>query len=275
MKKQIDKSKSFRDRLYEIIFEADTKAGKWFDIVLLLLIVISIIVVMLQSVASYHDKYETLFNALEWIITIIFSIEYLARIYVTNKPKTYIFSFFGIIDFLSTIPKYLAMFSIGSTALVAFRALRLLRIFRVLKLSPFIGEAEGLSKALQRSKAKISVFLLAVLSLTIILGTIMYLIEVNENSGFDNIPKSMYWAIVTLTTVGYGDIAPVTPFGQFLASIIMILGYGILAVPTGIVSAEYSRQKQVHTSTQSCPNCNASDHHDDAQFCYDCGAKMN
>lgn len=268
------KQKSWKNRLYEIIFEADTQAGKWFDIILLILIVISIIVVMLQSVTSYHNKYAQLFNAIEWFITILFSIEYLARIYVTHQPKKYIFSFFGIIDFLSTIPKYLVLLSIGSTALISFRALRLLRLFRVLKLSPFIGEAEGLSAALKRSKAKILVFLLAVLSITIILGTVMYLVEGTVNTGFENIPKSMYWAIVTLTTVGYGDIAPITPFGQFIASIIMILGYGILAVPTGIVSAEYSRQK-IHTSTQSCPNCNATDHHDEASFCYECGSKMS
>jgi voltage-gated potassium channel len=268
--KKINKA-TLRKKIHDIIFEADTTAGKWFDIILLILIVISIIVIMLESVTSYNEKYEEIFNIVEWTITILFTIEYIARVLVVKNKRAYIFSFFGIIDFLSTIPKYLAVISIGSTSLIAFRALRLLRIFRILKLSIFIGEAEGLSRALKRSRAKIIVFLLAVLSITIILGTVMYLVEGKYNSGFDNIPKSMYWAIVTLTTVGYGDIAPVTAFGQFLASVIMILGYGILAVPTGIVSAEYSKHQKVHTSTQVCNNCNTSDHHDEAEFCYNCG----
>jgi len=269
--------KSWRQKLYEIIYEADTPAGKWFDIILLLIILFSIVVIMLETVTSYQEKYGDFFNIAEWTVTIIFSIEYILRIYTIKKPSAYIFSFFGIIDFLSTIPKYISLFFAGAGILIALRALRLLRVFRILKLSPFVGESQGLTKSLKASRAKISVFLLAVLILTIILGTVMYMVEFGHNSGFDNIPKSMYWAIVTLTTVGYGDIAPVTSLGQFIASIIMILGYGILAVPTGIVSAEYSKQKgqDTHQNTQVCPNCHASQHHDDAKFCYKCGHKLN
>ncbi len=266
-----------RKKLYTIIYEADTPAGKWFDIGLLLLILISVIIVMLETVQSIHQAYGAYFDIAEWIITILFTIEYLLRVWTIEKSKAYIFSFYGIIDFLSTIPKYLSIFFAGANILMALRALRLLRVFRILKLSPFVGESQNLIKSLKASKAKILVFLTAVLILTIILGTVMYLVEYGKGSGFDNIPKSMYWAIVTLTTVGYGDIAPVTPLGQFIASIIMILGYGILAVPTGIVSAEYSRQKdkKVHHNTQVCPHCHASDHLDDAQFCYNCGKPLN
>ncbi len=271
------KKKSLRQKLYEIIYEADTPAGKWFDVVLLLLILLSIIVVMLETVDSLHRQYGYYFNMAEWIVTILFTIEYILRVWTIKKPSAYIFSFYGIIDFLSTIPKYVSLFFAGANILIALRALRLLRVFRILKLSPFVGESQNLIKSLKASKAKILVFLTAVLILTIILGTVMYLVEYNHGSGFDNIPKSMYWAIVTLTTVGYGDIAPVTPLGQFIASIIMILGYGILAVPTGIVSAEYSRQKKekVHHNTQVCPHCHATGHLDDAKYCYECGMPLN
>ncbi len=275
--KPSSQEKSLRQKLYEIIYEADTPAGKWFDVILLILILISIIVVMLETVDSLHRSYGYYFNIAEWVITILFSIEYLLRVWTIKKPSAYIFSFYGIIDFLSTIPKYISLFFAGANILIALRALRLLRVFRILKLSPFVGESQGLLKALKASRAKISVFLLAVLILTIILGTVMYLVEYNHGSGFDNIPKSMYWAIVTLTTVGYGDIAPVTPLGQFIASIIMILGYGILAVPTGIVSAEYSKhkEKEIHDNTQVCPHCHADGHPDGAHFCYVCGQKLN
>lgn len=272
-----NRNPNIRQKLYEIIYEADTPAGKWFDVILLILILISIIVVMLETVESLHAKYGFYFNIAEWVITILFSIEYILRVWTIKKASAYIFSFYGIIDFLSTIPKYLSLIFAGANILIALRALRLLRVFRILKLSPFVGESQGLMKALKASRAKISVFLLAVLILTIILGTIMYLVEYQHGSGFDNIPKSMYWAIVTLTTVGYGDIAPVTPLGQFIASIIMILGYGILAVPTGIVSAEYSRhkEKKIHHNTQVCPHCHATGHHDNAKYCYACGLSLN
>jgi len=268
--------KNWKSRLHEIIYEADTPAGKWFDIVLLILILASIAVVMLESVTHIDLQYEQELDTAEWIITILFTFEYFARIITIKKPSEYIFSFYGIIDFLSTIPKYLAIFFVGSHALVALRALRLLRVFRILKLARFIGEGNQMINALKASKAKIMVFLLAVFMLCIILGTVMYMIEGDANSGFTSIPRSVYWAIVTLTTVGYGDIAPTTGFGQFIASIIMILGYAIIAVPTGIVTSEMTRKqdKNIHLNTQRCHHCNADNHNDEAVFCYECGEPL-
>lgn len=287
------KNPYWKRKLHEIIYEADTPMGKVFDIVLLILILASVALVMLESVKSLDANYHDFFEIGEWIITIFFTIEYFARIITVKKPSTYIFSFYGIIDFLSTIPQYLAIFFIGSNALVTVRALRLLRIFRILKITRYVGESNKLSKAIKDSKAKVSIFLFAVLILCIIAGTLMYMIE-GEESGFTSIPVSIYWCIVTLTTVGFGDIAPVTPLGQLIAAIIMIMGYGIIAVPTGIVSAEYARDFQdkplekgnvskinidgedyVHMNTQSCQNCSASKHRDDAQFCHHCGFTLH
>ncbi len=266
----------WKTKLHEIIYEADTRAGKLFDIILLVSIIASIILVMLESVKSFDAKYHNFLNISEWIITILFSIEYIARIISVKKPLKYIFSFYGIIDLLSTIPKYLSFFLIGSHSLVALRALRLMRIFRILKLARYIGESTNFVRALKVSRAKIAVFLSFVLILCTILGTVMYLVESSEGSGFNSIPRSVYWAIVTLTTVGYGDIAPVTPLGQFIASMIMILGYGIIAVPTGIVSSEMTKSRRsVQTNTQSCPNCLAGKHRDHAEYCYNCGELLN
>ena len=269
MKKNIT---NWRKALHELIYEADTKKGKVFDIVLLWVIIASIILVMLESVKELDIKYHNFFNIAEWFITILFTFEYLARIITVKKPSKYIFSFYGIIDFLSTIPKYLSIIFGGTHALVALRALRLLRVFRILKLVRYIGESNRLLVALRASRFKIFVFLSAVIILCIILGTVMYLIE-GESAGFTSIPRSVYWAIVTLTTVGYGDIAPDTAFGQFIASIVMLLGYSIIAIPTGIVTAEFTR-KNIDTNTQSCPNCSKEGHRDGAEYCYDCGHKM-
>lgn len=271
---------TWKSRLHEIIYEADTPQGRLFDVILLILILASIVLVMLESVDKLDEKYHDIFYAGEWIITIFFSFEYIARIITVKKPSKYIFSFYGIIDFLSTIPLYLSFFIVGSNALITVRALRLLRVFRILKVTRYIGESNKLSKALRDSKTKISVFLFTVLVVCIIAGTIMYLIE-GEESGFRNIPVSIYWCIVTLTTVGYGDIAPITPLGQFLAAIIMIMGYGIIAVPTGIVSAEYAKSEflggneTVHTNTQVCGSCNHGTHADGAKFCNNCGYSLN
>ncbi len=273
--------KPWKKRLHEIIYEADTPAGKLFDVILLIVILASIVFVMLESVASFDAKYHDFLNAAEWIITILFSIEYIARITTVKKPFKYIFSFYGLVDLLSTIPKYISLLFGGVHALAALRALRLLRIFRILKLARYLGASNSLIKALKASRVKISVFLFAVLIIAIILGTIMYLVEGEEN-GFTNIPKSVYWCIVTLTTVGYGDIAPATALGQFIASIVMILGYGIIAVPTGIVSAEYTSQNKasknqdtdIHLNSQSCANCMAVNHTDNARFCYNCGESL-
>lgn len=266
---------TWQDRLHEIIYEADTKEGKLFDVILLWAILLSIALVMLESVKEYDAKYHDFFNAAEWVITIIFTLEYIARIISVKKPKEYIFSFYGIIDLLSTIPKYLSIFFVGTHALVALRGLRLLRVFRILKLTRFIGATNNLSKALKASRYRILVFIFAVLVLCIIMGTVMYLIE-GDDSGFTSIPKGIYWAIVTLTTVGYGDISPQTGFGQFIASIVMILGYGIIAIPTGIVTAEFTKQseKNIHTNTKSCTSCAANNHQDQADFCHVCGSKL-
>ncbi len=269
-RKKYFKSK-WRSRLHEIIYEADTGLGKWFDIILIIAIIISILLVMLESVESIDAEYHDFLLTSEWIITVLFTLEYIARIVSIKRAKKYIFSFYGIIDFLATIPMYLSLFLVDAHALLALRALRLLRVFRILKLTRYLGARKTLINALRNSKLKIAVFLFSVIVLTIILGTIMYMIEGPEN-GFNNIPHSMYWAIVTLTTVGYGDISPSTPIGQFIASIVMILGYGILAVPTGIVSAELAKGDDfIQTNTQHCPNCFEGEHLDEAQFCQKCG----
>ncbi len=281
----------WRLKLQEIIYEADTPAGKLFDVVLLITIIASILLVMLESVNSIDSNYHNFLNISEWVITILFSIEYIARILTVKRPLNYIFSFYGIVDLLSTIPKYISLIFGGVHALAALRALRLLRIFRILKLARYLGASNNLVNALKASKAKIAVFLFAVVIVAIILGTIMYLIEGEEN-GFTNIPKSVYWCIVTLTTVGFGDIAPQTPLGQFIASLVMILGYGIIAVPTGIVSAEYTNQNKsdeenelknnsknksdmVQLNSQCCANCLNESHRDDAEFCHNCGQKLH
>lgn len=273
---------NLKSKLHTIIYEADTPMGKLFDVVLLILILVSVILVMLESVTSIDTHYHDLLYFGEWVITIFFTIEYILRIITVKKASNYIFSFYGIIDFLSTIPLYLSFILAGSNALLAVRALRLLRVFRILKITRYMGEANKLNKALRDSKPKIFVFLFAVLILSIIAGTIMYLVE-GEQSGFVSIPVSVYWCIVTLTTVGFGDIAPVTPLGQFIAAIIMIMGYGIIAVPTGIVSAEYASKKThtvddpeyIHVNTQSCQNCNENNHHDNAEFCHKCGSTLH
>ena len=270
---KITKQKKWKEKLHEIIYEADTRAGKLFDITLLLVIFLSIILVMLESIEDVGSQYSNILNISEWVITILFSIEYIARIISVKNPKSYVFSYYGIIDLLSTIPKYISLFIIGTNSLLALRALRLLRVFRILKLTRFIGESANFGKALKRSRAKIAVFITFVMVLCIILGTIMYLVENEYDSGFSSIPKSVYWAIVTLTTVGYGDIAPVTSLGQFIASLIMILGYGIIAIPTGIVSSEMTKneKKLIPNNTQNCTNCSEGYHQDNAKFCHKCG----
>ena len=266
---------NWKEKLHEIIYEADTKKGKLFDVILLIAIIASVVLVMLESVDSFDKKYHTFLNVSEWIITVLFSIEYILRVISIKKPLKYIFSFYGIIDLLSTIPKYLSFVIVGSHNLAALRALRLLRVFRILKLARYVGASNKLLVALRASKAKIAVFLFFVVIVCVILGTIMYMIEGEEN-GFTNIPKSIYWAIVTLTTVGFGDIAPQTPFGQLIASIIMILGYGIIAIPTGIISSEMTKNtSDIDSNTQSCSNCAKENHKDKAEYCYNCGNDLN
>lgn len=265
--------KNLKDRLYEIIFEADTPSGKFFDVVLLIIILCSVVLVLLESVPSIRMHYQPTLRILEWIITIIFTIEYVLRIAIVRKPFRYIFSFYGIIDLLSVIPTYLSLVVVGSHSLVVIRMLRLLRVFRILKLTRYTNAGRTLARAMWASREKISVFIFFVITLVVIIGTIMYMVE-GETYGFTSIPRSIYWAIVTLTTVGYGDISPVTPLGQFLASIVMIMGYAIIAVPTGIVTAEMIKPTS-HTNTQVCPNCMHDKHDDDAAFCKKCGKKLN
>ena len=267
----------WRFKLHEILYEADTPIGKLFDVVLFIVIIGSIVLVMMESVKSIDQKFHNFLNIGEWVVTILFTIEYIARIVAVKKPFKYIFSFYGIIDLLSTIPKYISLILAGTHSLVALRALRLMRVFRILKLARFMGESTSFVRALKVSRVKIYVFLSFVLILCVILGTVMYLVESGEDSGFTSIPESVYWAVVTLTTVGYGDIAPITPLGQFIASLIMILGYSIIAIPTGIVSAEMTRthRKKIPTNTQSCPNCLAENHKDGATYCYKCGELLN
>jgi voltage-gated potassium channel len=258
-----------RDKVNQIIFEHDTKASKLFDIVLLWVILFSVIVVILESVQSLYAEFSTVFFYIEWMITIIFTIEYFLRIWSTRSPGKYVFSFWGLVDFLSILPAYLELINFGFHYLLAVRILRLLRVFRVLRLVKFNREAQKLLLAMKGSSHKIAVFLVAVISIMVALGTIMYVVEGGEN-GFTSIPQSIYWAIVTVSTVGFGDVVPQTVLGKFLSSIAMILGYAIIAVPTGIISVELARTK---SDDKVCEVCN-HDNPDDAQYCNQCGLKF-
>ncbi|MGB5006384.1 MAG: ion transporter [Ferruginibacter sp.] len=268
------KPASWRMRLHEIIYESATPAGKLFDISLLFLIISSIIVVMLDSSKVWHEAYGPLFLKLEWGFTIIFSIEYILRLVCIKKPWRYVFSFLGLIDLLAIIPGYLSLFFAGSQSLMVLRALRLLRIFRIFKLTHFLSEMQFLGVAIKGSLRKISIFMLIVLTLVVIMGSVMYLVEGGKN-GFNSIPDSIYWAIVTITTVGYGDISPVTALGKFVASIIMLMGYAIIAVPTGIITTEMAlatrkKEQQQH----ACTSCGREGHDSNAKFCKFCGEKL-
>ena len=261
---------AWREKTHEIIFEADTKAGKAFDVTLLAFILLSLLVVMLDSVVEIHNEHEALLYKIEWFFTIVFSLEYILRIVSVKRPWKYIFSFYGIIDFVSTIPTYISLIIPGGGHVFqVFRVLRFLRLFKIFKLGNFTKEAKFLGQAMKDSREKIIVFLVAVLCMAMILGSLMYVIEGKEN-GFSSIPRSIYWAIVTLTTVGFGDISPVTPLGQFVSSIIMILGYGIIAVPTGMVTAGVIKKNNFN-NTKSCNYCSKEGHADDALYCKFCG----
>ncbi|MGI9056541.1 MAG: ion transporter [Pyrinomonadaceae bacterium] len=264
---------NWRRKLHEIIFEADTPAGRAFDVTLIGAIILSVLVVVLDSVNSIQEKYGSFLYIAEWTFTILFTIEYVLRLISVRKPWRYALSFFGLIDILSILPTYLSLFFPGLQYLLTVRILRLLRVFRIFKLSEYISEAQTLTTALKASAKKIGVFLLAVLTLVTVIGSIVYVIEGEEN-GFTNIPTSIYWAIVTLTTVGYGDLSPKTPLGQFFASIVMILGYGIIAVPTGIVTVELGRTVAKQFSTQVCQNCHSEGHDADAVYCKYCAAHL-
>ena len=260
-----------RQKIKRIIFGTDTRYGKLFDEILIVTIILSIITVLLDSVSDYNKAFGDYLYIAEWIFTILFTIEYLLRMFCIRKPMSYVFSPFGIIDFLSIIPTYLSMILPGTQVLTVIRVLRVLRIFRILKLVQYVGEANYLINALIASKRKIFIFFFAVINIVIILGSIMYLIE-GEKSGYTSIPKSIYWAIVTLTTVGYGDIAPETSFGQAVSALIMLIGYSLLAVPTGIITSELSIAKKSKRETISCDVCEKDDLDINSRFCSKCGS---
>ncbi len=263
----------WRSQVHEIIFEADTPAGRAFDLALIGCIVASVVAVTLESVASLQADYGAVLRAAEWAFTLLFTAEYVLRLASVGRPLRYAWSFFGVVDLLAILPAYLSLVVTGTQSLAVIRALRLLRIFRVLKLGHYVGAERLLKTAIRASARKIIVFLGAVLTLVLIIGSLMYVIEDGKN-GFINIPQSIYWAIVTMTTVGYGDIAPQTVLGKLFASTVMILGYGIIAVPTGIVTVELASAGRKGISTQCCPQCAAEGHDTDANFCKYCGARL-
>ena len=268
---------SWRARLHTVIFEADTPAGKAFDVILLGLIALSIVTVMLESVDSFKADYQNELLALEWVFTIAFTIEYVLRLLIVKRPSAYALSFFGIVDLLAILPTYLSLFVFGTQALTVVRAVRLLRVFRVLKLGNYLSESKVITESLKASQRKISVFLFAVTMIVMIVGAIMYVIEGETNPGFSSIPLTVYWAIVTLTTVGFGDITPQTSLGQFISAFVMIIGYAVIAVPTGIVTAEFANQQNIakKLSTQVCRLCGEDEHDPDANFCKGCGHSLS
>lgn len=266
-------SGGWRGRLHEIIFEAETTAGRTFDVVLIGLILLSVLAVMLESLGGVRARYGGLLYAAEWAFTILFTLEYVLRLASVRRPLLYARSFFGVVDLLALVPTYLSLVIPGGHYLLVIRILRLLRVFRVLKLAEHLNEADVLMRALRASRRKISVFLLTVLTLVVIIGTLLYVIE-GEKNGFTSIPVSIYWAVVTLTTVGYGDLSPKTPVGQTLAAAVMIVGYGIIAVPTGIVTVEIAQAARKVVSTQACPACGSEGHDADAVYCKYCAARL-
>jgi voltage-gated potassium channel len=262
----------WRRRLHEVIFESDTAAGRAFDVALLVAIVTSVVAVLLESVADIRREQGAALRAVEWTLTIAFTLEYALRLMAVQRPWRYATSFFGVVDLLSIVPSYLALVLPDAQAFMVIRAIRLLRVFRILKAAHFLREAHVLTTALRASRRKITVFLGAIVTVVLIVGALMYVIE-GEEHGFTSIPTGMYWAIVTMTTVGYGDIAPRTPLGKFVASLLMIVGYGIIAVPTGIVSVELANAARP-VSRQACPACGAEGHDIDAAHCKYCGAAL-
>jgi len=272
---ELPASGPLRQRIHEIIFEADTRVGRAFDIALLALIVVSVCAVMLDSVDSVRQLWGGSLQTVEWAITIVFTLEYLVRLWCVRRPLRYAFSFFGVVDLLSIVPTYLSLVVHGSQTLMVIRTLRLVRAFRIFKLSRYVAESQALWHALRATAAKIMVFLLVVMTFVLILGSAMYLIEGSQqNSQFTSIPRSVYWAIVTVTTVGYGDMAPDTNWGRLIASIAMILGYSIIIVPTGIFSVEIIMAHKRDISTQVCPHCTAEGHDVDACHCKYCGGRL-
>lgn len=276
MKRLKSKYEILRQKIYIIIYGANTPGGKLFDLVLLLVILLSVAMVMIDSIKSVDEKYHNFLYYGEWVVTVFFTLEYILRLLCNKKPLSYVFSFYGIVDLISLLPMYLSYFFPEASFLIAFRAIRLLRLFAILDLMPIIGQQSHLKLALNASKHKIIVFMYFMIVMAIVLGTLMYIIE-GGHSGFTDIPNSVYWCIVTMTTVGYGDIAPITYVGKTIASFIMIMGYGIIAVPTGIVTAEYTNLKYNNPELKTrivCPECTSFIYDLDANFCSNCGAKL-
>ena len=277
MKEVKSRYEIFRQKAHIIIYGTNTVAGRLFDLILLGLILLSVLLVMLETVEGFDIKYHKQLVLLEWIITVFFSIEYILRIICIDKPKRYIFSFYGIIDLLAILPMYLSYFFAGSNLLMIIRALRLLRLFKILNHPHFSGQSLQLKNSLIASRGKIVAFMYFILISCILIGSLMYVVEGKE-AGFTSIPISIYWCIVTLTTVGFGDITPITPLGQFIASIVMIMGYGIIAVPTGIVTAEIAKseyKRGLETKRHHCMNCGKDDHSENSKFCYHCGNELD
>ncbi len=271
MKQKDDKNKpGWKQKIYDIIFKSDTFYGKLFDEALLVVILAGVVVVMLESIGSIRTEYHVLLKQLEWSITILFLIEYILRIISSPKPLRYIFSFFGIIDLLAIIPSFIAVWVPGAQSLLIVRALRILRVYRILKLTRYIREGQVLLLALRRSFRRIFIFMIFILILVTLLGSIMYVVEGSEN-GFHSIPLGIYWAVITFTTVGYGDIVPITDLGKFIATFIMLLGYSIIAIPTGIVTAEMSRSIRENPSDKVCKSCGEREHSSDSKYCRSCG----
>ncbi|TQV82915.1 ion transporter [Aliikangiella coralliicola] len=263
----------WREKIHEVIFEADTPAGKTFDAVLIAAITLSVIAVMLDSVETIKYEYGHILDILEWGFTFLFLVEYILRLISVRKPLLYATSFLGVVDLLSILPSFVSLFYTGAETLLVIRVLRVLRVFRVFKLAEYLGEADYLMRALRSSRRKIAVFLYTVFIFVVIFGSIMYLVE-GEDSGFTSIPKAVYWAIITLTTVGYGDIVPQTHLGQMIASTVMIMGYAIIAVPTGIYSTELAKVYKQSITNNACINCGEEGHDEDAIFCKFCGEKL-
>ncbi|WP_396150246.1 ion transporter [Flavobacterium sp.] len=277
MKEVKSRYEIFRQKAHIIIYGTNTVAGRLFDLILLGLILLSVLLVMLETVEGFDIKFHKQLVLLEWIITVFFSIEYILRIICIDKPKRYIFSFYGIIDLLAILPMYLSYFFAGSNLLMIIRALRLLRLFKILNHPHFSGQSLQLKNSLIASRGKIVAFIYFILISCILIGSLMYVVEGKE-AGFTSIPISIYWCIVTLTTVGFGDITPTTPLGQFIASIVMIMGYGIIAVPTGIVTAEIAKsefKRGLQTKRHHCMNCGKDDHSENSKFCYHCGNELD
>lgn len=267
--------KPWQRRLHDIIFEAETPTGKLFDVLLLVAILASVLAVILESVPSIasNEKYYLILRISEWAFTVLFTVEYVLRILCVHRPLRYVFSFFGIVDLLAILPSYISLLVPGSQELLVIRGLRLLRVFRIFKLGRYLGEAEALREGLIASRAKITVFLTTVLISVTIMGALMHLVE-GPDAGFHSIPEGIYWAIVTMTTVGFGDITPLTPLGKFIASIMMVFGYSLIIVPTGIISAEIAGGRNRHHNTETCPHCMKVGHDKKAKYCDRCGGDL-